>query len=127
MRLGVTVAFCIAAWATCAAAQMPLPAAAPPDGAKLFRNQCATCHTLAAAEPARQGPTLDHVYGRKIGSIADYKYTPGYREADGVWDEATLDNYLTNPAAMFPGSTMAYRQANPATRQAIIAYLKDQS
>lgn len=126
MRLGFSGVLCVALWSASAAAQMALPEAAPPDGAKLFRNQCATCHTLSAAEPARQGPTLDHVIGRKIGSIAGYKYTPGYRVAERDWDEATLDTYLTNPAAMFPGSTMAYRQANPATRQAIIAYLKEQ-
>lgn len=113
-------------WSVAAAAQVAVPDAPPPDGARLFRNQCATCHTLSATEPQRQGPTLEHVFGRKIGSIDTYKYTSGYRESDGVWDEATLDKYLTNPSAMFPGSTMAYRQANPVTRQAIIAYLKEQ-
>ncbi len=127
MRLGAIIAGCAALWSATAAAQMVVPDAPPPDGARLFRNQCATCHTLNAAEPQRQGPTLDHVIGRKIGSIASYRYTPGYRESEGVWDEATLDKYLLNPAAMFPGSTMAYRQANAATREAIIAYLKDQS
>lgn len=127
MRPAVLVAFCIAMGATAATAQMPIPEAAPPDGAKLFRNQCATCHTLNASEPKRQGPTLEHVYDRKIGSIEDYKYTAGYRESDEKWTAENLDKYLTNPAAMFPGSTMAYRQANATTRQAIIAYLKDQS
>lgn len=127
MRLGSVGPICVAFWSVTAAAQMPIPDAPAPDGARLFRNQCATCHTLSAAEPPRQGPTLDHVIGRKIGSIADYRYTAGYRESDGNWDDATLDKYLINPAAMFPGSTMAYRQNNPATRQAIIAYLKEQS
>ncbi len=125
MRFSLASLVCVALWSAKAAAQMPVPAPPPPDGAKLFRNQCATCHTLSVSEPPRQGPTLDHVFGRKIGSIESYKYTPGYRESDGTWDEASLDKYLTNPGAMFPGSTMAYRQSNPATRQAIIAYLKD--
>ena len=127
MRLGFASILCVAFWSARAAAQMAVPDPPAPDGAKLFRNQCATCHTLSAAEPPRQGPTLDHVIGRKIGSIDSYKYTAGYRESGGNWDDATLDKYLTNPAAMFPGSTMAYRQANPTTRQAIIAYLKEQS
>lgn len=127
MRLGLAVIVAAALWSVSAAAQMPIPEAPAPDGAKLFRNQCATCHTLSSADPPRQGPTLEHVIGRKIGSIASYQYTPGYREFGGTWDEATLDKYLVNPAAMFPGSTMAYRQANPATRQAIIAYLKEQN
>ena len=41
--------------------------------------------------------------------------------------EAKLDAYLTNPQAAMPGSVMAYRQANPATRAAIIGYLKEQN
>ena len=110
-----------------ARAQLDLPQAAAPDGATLFQRQCATCHTLDASAPARQGPNLAHVVGRKIGSVEGYKYTAGYQSADAVWDEERLDKYLTSPQAMFPGSTMAYRQQNQAIRQKIIAYLKDQS
>ena len=107
-------------------AQVPIPPAEAPDGARLFRNQCATCHSLNPSDPPRQGPHLAHVLGRKIGGVEGYKYTPGYKEADAAWDEERLDKYLINPQAMFPGSTMVYRQNNPATRKAIIAYLKDQ-
>lgn len=109
-----------------ARAQMPIPQAEPPSGERLFRNQCAACHTLNASEPPRQGPNLAHVIGRKIGSVEGFKYTPGYKEADATWDEERLDKYLTNPQAMFPGSNMLYRQANANTRRAIIAYLKEQ-
>ena len=34
--------------------------------------------------------------------------------------------WLTNPQAMLPGAVMLYRQTNPKTRTAIIAWLKDQ-
>ena len=101
------------------------PGTTPPDGAVLFRSQCATCHTLSAAEPARQGPNLEHVFGRKIGSVEGYAYTPGYKESTDTWGESNLDAYLTAPAKMFPGSTMSYRQSKPEVRQAIIAYLKE--
>lgn len=107
-------------------AQMSIPDAPAPDGARLFRNQCATCHSLKASEPARQGPNLEHVFGRKIGAVNGYAYTPGYREASENWGEDNLDKYLTNPTAMFPGSTMAYRQPKADIRQFIIAYLKGQ-
>lgn len=98
----------------------------PLDGTKLFRTQCSTCHTLKASEPKRQGPNLEHVYGRKIGAVEDYKYTPGYRESNETWTAENLDKYLTNPSAIFPGSTMAYRQNKPEVRKAIIEYLKEQ-
>lgn len=52
-----------------AQAQFALPDAAAPDGATLFKQQCATCHTLNTSEPAQQGPTLAGVSGSKVGSV----------------------------------------------------------
>ena len=113
-------------WSAVAMAQMAVPDAPKPDGAQVFRNQCATCHSLKASDPGRQGPNLEHVFGRQIGSVAGYAYTPGYRESGETWTAEKLDKYIANPQAMFPGSTMSYRQSNPSTRQTIIAFLKDQ-
>ena len=126
MRFAATCAVGLMMMSAHAFGQMPLPDPAAPDPARLFRTQCATCHTLHASDPARQGPTLEHVFERKIGSIADYAYTPGYRESDKNWTAENLDTYLTNPQAMFPGSTMAYRQSKAETRRIIIDYLKEQ-
>ncbi len=106
-------------------AQMALPEAAAPDGAKLFKNQCATCHTVHASDPRRQGPTLEGIVGRHAGAVADFHYSPGFAKADWSWDEAHLDPWLTNPQAVIPGAIMPYRQAKPEVRAAIIAYLKD--
>ncbi len=108
-----------------AAAQMAVPEASAPDGAKLFKNQCATCHTIHASDPKRQGPTLDGVLGRKAGSVADFHYSAGFAKADWNWDEAHLDPWLTSPQAVIPGAIMPYRQGKPEVRKAIIDYLKD--
>jgi len=108
-----------------AMAQIPLPAAKPPDGATLFKQQCGTCHTTSRAEPARQGPPLDNVVGRRAGSIEDFHYSPAFAKADFTWDEARLDAWLTNPQEVIPGAVMAYRQAKPEVRGAIITYLKE--
>jgi cytochrome c len=106
---------------------MTLPtAASPPDGATLFANQCATCHTLNPNDPPRQGPNLAHVYGRKAGSVAGFAYAKGFASADFVWDEQHLDAWLTHPQAVIPGTVMAYRQSNPAIRKQIIDWLKEQ-
>jgi cytochrome c len=109
-----------------ALAQFQVPAASKPDPAALFRNQCATCHTLNAADPPRQGPTLAGVFGRHAGSIATFHYSPGFAAADFAWDDAHLDAWLTNPQSVIKTAIMPYRQANPATRAAIIGYLKEQ-
>jgi cytochrome c len=111
--------------ATMAAAQMPLPATTPPDGATLFKQQCATCHTINMSDPARQGPTLFKIVGRPAGKADGFHYSAGFAKADFVWDDARLDAYLANPQATVPGSIMAYRQPKAETRAAIIAYLKE--
>ncbi|MCP3403158.1 MULTISPECIES: cytochrome c family protein [unclassified Bradyrhizobium] len=106
-------------------AQMPLPAAKPPDGATLFKQQCAVCHTTNSSEPMRQGPPLVRIVGRPAGKIEGFKYSEALAKADFAWDETKLDAWLTNPPAVVPGVTMVYRQAKPETRAAIIAYLKE--
>ncbi|KYG25170.1 cytochrome C [Bradyrhizobium sp. AT1] len=106
---------------------MPLPATKPPDGATLFKQQCAVCHTLNLSEPMRQGPPLTKVVGRPAGKAEGFKYSDALSKADFAWDEPRLDAWLTNPQAVVPGVVMAYRQAKPETRAAIIAYLKEQN
>ena len=110
---------------TMAGAQMALPPARPPDGATLFKQQCATCHTSNETDPVRQGPSLFNLVGRRAGTVDGFKYSAGFAKADFVWDEARIDAWITNPQEMIPGSVMAYRQARTEIRAAIIAYLKE--
>ena len=111
--------------ATAATAQMPLPEAKPPDGPTLFKQQCATCHTNNLTDAVRQGPSLFGIVGRRAGSIDGFHYSAGLAKADFAWDDAKLDAWITNPQQMIPGTVMAYRQAKPEVRAAIIAYLKE--
>src|ERR1700751_5363516 len=111
LRLRIGLGFCCALLnAQIAAAHMPVPAPKPPDGATLFKQQCATCHTVDPSEPVRQGPPLAKVVGRPAGKIDGFHYSPGLAKADFVWDEAKLDAWLTNPQAVIPGAFMVYRQ-----------------
>ncbi len=95
--------------------------------ADLFANQCGTCHTLSAKDPMLQGPNLGDVYGRKVGAVAGFAYSPDYTKANFVWDTPHLDAYLANPAAVLADSYMAYQQPDPAIRAAIIGYLKQEA
>jgi cytochrome c len=112
-----------------AQAQLPfaLPAAPPTvlDPATQFANQCGLCHALTAGAQ-RLGPNLHGVFGRHAGAVPGFSYSPGFAAADWNWDAARLDAWLADPQAMIPGTVMTYRQADPAIRQAIIAYLKEQ-
>ena len=107
-------------------AQAPLSTAAIPTGSDLFKQQCATCHSLSAADPPRQGPVLAGVYGRRPGTLAGFHYSPGYANVDFVWDDEHLDTYLADPQALIPDAIMLYKQTNAAVRKAIISFLKEQ-
>jgi cytochrome c len=121
----IGLGFCSAiAIADFASAQMPLPAAKKPDGAALFKQQCATCHATNLSEPPRQGPPLAGIIGRPAGKLDGFHYSPELAQAGFSWDESRLDAWLTNPQAVVPGAVMPYRQANAETRGLIIGYLK---
>jgi cytochrome c len=123
--LVLALGFCSAISAVDAAsAQLSLPAARPPDGATLFKQQCGTCHTTSLSDAPRQGPPLVQIVGRPAGKFEGFHYSPGLAQAGFTWDETRLDAWLTDPQAVIPDAVMAYRQAKPETRTAIIAYLK---
>src|ERR1700692_2029621 len=113
-----------------ASAQMPSPAIKPPDGAALFKQQCATCHSTNLSDVPRQGPPLGRrpplvqIIGRQAGKVEGFHYSSGLAQAGFTWDEARLDAWLTDPQAVIPGAIMSYRQAKGETRTAIITYLR---
>ena len=105
-----------------AAASAPAVAAAGAEPAAFA--QCKACHAVEAGKTL-VGPSLAGVFGRKAGSMAGFKYTDGFKKLDLSWDEANLDKWLTNPAAMAPGTMMAFPGiADAAQRKAVIDYLK---
>ena len=62
--------------------------------------------------------------GRTAGSLADFNYSKAVKNSGIVWDEQTLDKWLTNPQAFIPGQRMNFKVADPADRADLIAYLK---
>ena len=100
-------------------------AASADDGEALFVKQCGVCHSMSPGEQ-RQGPTLHGLTSRKAGKLEGFTYSPGLAAADWTWDEARLDAWLTEPHDVVPDTYMMYKQADPAVRAAIIAYLMAQ-
>jgi cytochrome c len=91
-----------------------------------FKKSCGTCHVAVADAAPRQGPNLFGVVGRKAGEAAAFKYSEAFAKGSGgiVWDDATLDRWLTDPQAVIPGAVMVYKQADPDKRRLVIEYLK---
>lgn len=86
--------------------------------------QCAACHTLIQGGPNMTGPNLYGIIGRKAGSAPSFDYSDGVKAAGFTWDAAHIDTWITNPAAMIPGTRMTYLGLKDAKDRAdVIAYV----
>jgi cytochrome c len=113
----LTVIGCVASTGKGVQAQ----AAATTDGEKLFERRCGGCHSM---DKDKEGPRLRGVYGRKSGSVQGYDYSAGLKRAQFIWDDATLDKWLTNTDAAVAGNNMDFSVSKAEERTAIIAFLK---
>jgi cytochrome c len=101
--------------------------AVSPTRGRLLFLKCAACHDISAGPSAKIGPNLHGVFGRKVGSLPAYAYSPAMRGQSFVWDAAELDRWLTQPNDLIPGTAMAFGGLpNRADREAVIAYLREQ-
>lgn len=92
-------------------------------GAKLFKTQCAVCHS-PLPEKNSIGPSLFGVVGRISGQVPKYRYSAANEKAHLTWDAATLDKYLISPRTVVPGTKMTYAGMKDAIQRAnLIAYL----
>jgi cytochrome c len=85
---------------------------------------CQDCHSLDKNDV---GPRHRGVFGRKAASLTDYDYSDALKSANIVWNEETLDKWLTDPQAVAPGAKMFFHLENPQDRADVIAYLKERA
>ena len=133
---GVVSAF-FAAWIGLGAAAL----AADDEARALYMSTCSKCHGGIAEDAISRrnaellhyvvtmplGPRLTGVFGRQAGIIDNYPYSRGFKamiENPWVWNEETLDLWLTSSQAFIRGSTMFLKVPDPDDREKIIGYLK---
>ena len=105
------------------ALSLGISAANAADGADLFNNDCAVCHSTDRGTN-KLGPSLAGVVGRQSASLQDYSYSPAMTKLHDTWDKATLDKYIADPQAMVPGTKMIFPGVkDEADRKALIDYL----
>jgi len=92
-------------------------------GKIVFEKRCTGCHSL---NQDRDGPHLAGVYGRAAASVSGFDYSDALKKTHIVWNEETLDRWLTDPQTMVPGADMDFYVAKPDERADVIAYLKEQ-
>ncbi|MBP5856386.1 hypothetical protein KAJ83_05165 [Marivibrio halodurans] len=94
-------------------------------GSFQFRK-CAVCHSLDAEAPPRSGPTLDGIFGRRVGGLRGYTYSDALRAADFVWTPETVSQlFAEGPDVMLPGTKMPIQRMPDAQARAdLMTFLK---
>ena len=90
-------------------------------GRELYEKRCGGCHAL---DSAKVGPPLRTIFGRRAAVNPSFPYSDGLKKAGLIWDEATLDRWLSDPEAVVSDNDMGFRLSRAEERSAIIAYLK---
>lgn len=100
-------------------------------GEGLFKRQCWACHKVGEGAKNGVGPRLNGIFGRRAGSLDDFRYSKSMARmgSDGlVWTLETLDAYVENPKALVSGTRMNYRgMADGQARADLLAYLREWS
>ncbi len=90
-------------------------------GEHIYRR-CQGCHSI---DTNRVGPRHAGLFGRRAGGLECYNYSDAMRGSGVVWDETTLDQFLTAPRKFIPGTKMPFAGIpDPQERADLIAYLK---
>ena len=108
------------AWCAGSAAQRQDPV----SGQDLFAKRCGGCHSL---DRDKEGPRLRGVYGRAAASVESFEYSEALKKSRLRWDAETLDRWLTDTEKLVPNTDMTFRVTEPAERNAIIQYLRQNS
>lgn len=107
-----------------AAPAEPLEPASLERGAELWAK-CRVCHTIEAKGRHLVGPRLHGVFGRRAGSLPDYRYSEVMKKSAVVWTEQTLDRYLAATQDFMPGNKMYGGLAIAQDRVDLLAWLRD--
>jgi len=97
------------------------------SGEKIFKK-CAACHSINQGGANKIGPALYNVVGRKIGGVADYKYSKALALYGKEWTFEELNGFLKKPATYLKGTKMSYAGLRKEEdRASIIKYLNQKN
>ena len=97
------------------------------EGEKIFKK-CAACHSINKGGKNNIGPALYNVVGRKVGVIADYKYSKALSGYGKEWTFEELNGYLIKPAKWIKDTKMAFAGLRrEEDRASVILYLNQNS
>jgi cytochrome c len=96
----------------------------PASGQRVF-SACAACHSLRP-DQNMTGPSLAGLWDRKAGGLESFsRYSPALKSASIVWNDKTLDEWITDPQHLVPGNDMTFQGIKDAQPRAdLLAFLK---
>lgn len=103
---------------------LPDDAQGLPRGRDLFERRCGGCHAL---DRDKEGPRLGGVYGRTAGSVESFQYSDSLKGSKIVWNEESLEKWLSDPERLVPDNDMGFRLEKAEERRVIVGYLKSLS
>ncbi|WP_282045674.1 c-type cytochrome [Roseibium album] len=93
----------------------------------MFRK-CKSCHQLGEGAKHRIGPHLNGIFGRRVASHGDFRYSRALVRAGtgGLeWHADTLDTFLEKPRSIASGTRMSFAGLKKTEdRLNLIAYLR---
>ena len=94
-------------------------------GQQNFRAR-APCHSLAL-DRNMTGPSLADLWGRKAGGLSSFeRYSEALKASGIIWDDRSLDGWLTDPDQMVPDNEMPFNGIKDARARAdLLAFLKE--
>jgi len=111
-----------------APAEPPLPVLLAKADAKKGEQDahvCMTCHNFEKGAGAKVGPPLWGVVGRPVASVAGFSYSDSLKSVGGDWTYEKLNEMITNPKSLAPGTRMSFAgEKEPQKRADILAYLQ---
>ena len=96
-------------------------------GQRVF-GACAACHSLQP-DQNMTGPSLAGLWNRKAGSLASFmRYSPALQSSGIVWNDKTLDEWITDPQHLVAGNQMTFPGIKDARQRAdLLAFLKEKT
>jgi cytochrome c len=86
-------------------------------------EDCVACHSTERGVN-KVGPSLNGVFDRKAGELADFRYSPAIKRSGITWTAQTLDTFIADPQQAVPANRMPYAgMPDAGDRADLIAYL----
>jgi cytochrome c len=92
-------------------------------GETAFRK-CQPCHDVGETAKNKLGPELNGLDGRNAGTVANGTYSQGMKDSGITWNEQVFREFVSNPAAKVPGTTMLLSVRDEKEIGDLWAYLK---